>query len=128
MGGINVYLAQKIPGFHRLPEWMVSWLDRPRILNWATRRGIETDASQLGPLCVSMLRAERGPQRREVEKLVRYFQDEFRPAGIIFSNLLIAGSSRRLKRALGVPIVVILQGDDIFLGWPTEPISRSSHP
>ena len=115
MGGINVYLSQKIPGFHRLPAWMVAWLDHPRILQWATSRGIETDASQLGPLCVSMLRAEQGPQRREVEKLVSYFQGDFRPDGILFSNLLIAGASRRLKQAIGVPIVVTLQGDDIFL-------------
>ena len=34
---------------------------------------------------------------------------------INFTNLLIAGCLPELKRKLGVPIVVTLQGDDIFV-------------
>jgi glycosyltransferase involved in cell wall biosynthesis len=114
-GGINVYLDQKVPLYHRLPTALVGWLDHPAMLRWATARGIETDASQLGPMCVSMLRGPRGRQRREVVKLCRDLEREFRPQLVSFSNMLIAGSAPLLKQRLRIPLVVTLQGDDIFL-------------
>ena len=114
-GGVNVYLDQMLPLYQYLPSALVSWLDHPRILQWATGRGIETDASQLGPMCVSMLRGVQGRQRREVLRLANYLRREFRPGLVNFSNILIAGAASTLKRQLGIPVVVTLQGDDIFL-------------
>lgn len=125
-GGINVYLDQKVPFYHRVPTALVGWLDHPAILRLATQRGIETEASQLGPMCVSMLRGTRGRQRREALKLCRYLQRQFRPQLVNFSNILIAGAAPLLKQRLQVPVVVTLQGDDIFLAGLPENYRRQA--
>ncbi len=114
-GGINVYLDQHLPLYRRLPNWAVSWLNGPKVLQWASSRGIQTDASQLGPLCVSMMRGHRGRQRREAFELLRHFQNTLKPTLISFSNILIAGCAELLKKHLDVPLFVTLQGDDLFL-------------
>ena len=37
-GAINVYLAQKLPGFGRLPRWCRKAFDGKRLLAWPPRR------------------------------------------------------------------------------------------
>lgn len=120
-GGINVYLQQKIPLLRRAPEFIDRIFDQPWLLRLATSFGIETDAKQLGAMTVSMLRGARGFQRKEVLKLCRWLADEVRPDLIISSNVLIAGSAPEIKRHLERPLVVTLQGDDLFLNDLLEP-------
>ena len=113
-GGINVYLQQKMPLFRRLPQ-VADWiLDQPRLIRWASQRSLSNNPSELGELALSMLRGTSGNQRREVVKLVDWL-DESRPNLINLSNMLIAGCVPAVKKALNVPILVTLQGDDIFL-------------
>ncbi len=114
-GGINVYLDQHLPLYRWLPSWAARWLDHPDLLRWVGGRGIQTDAARLGPLCVSMLKGHRGRQRREASQLLRYFQQDFAPDLICFSNVLIAGCAELLKQHLPARLVVMLQGDDLFL-------------
>src|SRR3954465_11537944 len=52
-GGINVYLQQKSPVFRHTPWFLDSLLDRPGMLNWATRGGPSLEAERLGDLTVS---------------------------------------------------------------------------
>ncbi|NOT30677.1 MAG: glycosyltransferase family 1 protein, partial [Planctomycetes bacterium] len=54
LGGINAYLAHalRVP----LPRFVQDWLDSPRLLAWAARRGEMTQAHALGAMTVSMLR------------------------------------------------------------------------
>jgi glycosyltransferase involved in cell wall biosynthesis len=120
-GGLNVYFEQKIPGYARLPRWLTGWLDRPGLLRWATSFGLQTDGRDLGALAVSILRGQQGLQRREVDRLVDWLAAQPRPDVIHFTNLLIGGCIPTLKSRLGSPVVVTLQGDDIFLDSLPEP-------
>jgi len=125
-GGINVYLQQKIPLFRHLPAFLDRFLDQPWLIRLATSRGMETSAKELGALTVSMLRGDHGYQRKEVQRLTRFLQTSVKPDLVITSNMLIAGCVPALKRALGVPVVVTLQGDDIFLDELVEPYRQQA--
>lgn len=120
-GGINVYLQQKSRLFRWLPCGLDRFLDRPRLLRWATAGSTAIDPRVLGSLAVSMLRGERGYQRKEVRRLCRFLATDVRPQLIVLTNMLIGGCIPALKRALGVPVLVTLQGDDAFLEYLPEP-------
>ena len=120
-GGINVYLDQVIPGYRFLPDWITRWLDQPKLIRWATARETAINPRSLGALTVSMLRGTAGNQRREVEKLCRWLKQEVNPDLVILTNMLIAGCTPRIKEKLGVPVLVTLQGDDVFVEFLPEP-------
>jgi glycosyltransferase involved in cell wall biosynthesis len=115
LGGVNVYLDSAVPGWSRLPRFLTSWLDRPGILNRLTRHSSSTDARQLGPLAVDMLRGNHGPQRKEIRRLVTWLVTDLKPDLIVFSNALLSGIVPSLRHRFQGPIVCLLQGDDIFL-------------
>lgn len=121
MGGINVYLQQKFPAFRYLPRFMKRWLDWPVLLRFADSLGIKTTAKDLGRLAVSVLQGDLGFQREEVERLATWLTGELKPDIVVFTNMLVAGSIPAIKQRLAVPIVVTLQGDDIFLADLIEP-------
>ncbi len=114
LGGINVYLQQKIPFLRYTPAFFDRVFDNPRLLAWAADRGVKTTAAKLGPLTVSMLRGDRGNQRKEIRKLCAWLK-HIRPSLVNLSNILIGGCVSRIKQELRVPILVTLQGDDVFL-------------
>ena len=115
MGGINVYLEQQFPLARYFPGFLTRLLDRPGVIRWATSRGVRTDPKQLGALTISMLQGSEGRQRREVLALTRWLADEIKPDVINLTNILISGFVPELKRMVGTPVLVTLQGDDIFL-------------
>ncbi|MCS6866987.1 MAG: glycosyltransferase family 4 protein [Gemmataceae bacterium] len=113
-GGVNVYLEQKFWFFRHTP-WIIDRLFNFRwLLRWVSRFAVQTDYSQLGELTISMLAGQHGRQAKEVEKLVCYLRDE-QPEVVLFTNALLSGAVPAVKAALGVPVLVTLQGDDIFL-------------
>ncbi|HVX11289.1 MAG TPA: glycosyltransferase family 4 protein [Pirellulales bacterium] len=120
-GGINVFLQQKIPALRFLPRFLVRWLDHPRLINGVARFGIKTSGRQLGDLTLSVLRGDRGPLRGEVDRLVEWLVADVKPQLVNLSNLLIAGCVPAIKRELKVPVLVTLQGDDLFLDELPEP-------
>jgi glycosyltransferase involved in cell wall biosynthesis len=115
MGGINVYLQQKARMFRHLPRFVANWLDSPRLLRWVASRSSMTDASDLGAMTVSILRGECGKQEKEIDKLVAWIGTQPRPDVVIVSNAMLTGVVRRLRDALGVPVMVTLQGEAPFL-------------
>ena len=121
LGGINVYLDSKLPGWQRLPGFFKRWLDRPAIIRFLSRRSSSTDASQLGELTIDLLRGSSGPQRTEINELVDYLCDDLQPDVILFSNALLSGIVPDLKLRFRGRIACLLQGDDIFLEALTEP-------
>jgi glycosyltransferase involved in cell wall biosynthesis len=120
-GGINVFLEQKLPLFRYLPSVLGRFLDQPWLIRWATSRGIQTSPQQLGALAVSMLRGTHGYQRKEVGKLCHWLEHHVQPQLVNLSNMLIGGCVPALKQQLAVPILVTLQGDDVFLEELPEP-------
>ena len=115
MGGINVYLQQKSALARLLPRFASNWLDRPGLLRWAASRGNMTDAPDLGAMTVSLLSGEAGRQKKEIDKLVAWIGAGDAPDVVIVSNAMLVGVARPLRRALGVPVVVTLQGEAPFL-------------
>jgi glycosyltransferase involved in cell wall biosynthesis len=120
-GGINMYLQQKASLFRRLPMWLDRWLDHPRLIQWASGRSVKIDPQQVADLTLSILRGTAGFQRKEVERLAGWLAAGPRPEVVVLSNILTAGCVPEIKRRLDLPVVVTLQGDDIFLrGLPKE--------
>jgi glycosyltransferase involved in cell wall biosynthesis len=126
LGGINLFLSQKVPGYRFLPGAVTGLLDRPALIRWATRRASATSAQSLGALTVSMLRGTAGFQRREMEELCQWLATDLKPDVMVLSNVLIAGCVPRLKEILPVPVLVLLQGDDIFLESLPQPFRDQS--
>jgi glycosyltransferase involved in cell wall biosynthesis len=120
-GGINVYLQQKSALFRRTPRWLDRALDSPRLLRWIARRAAMTHARDLAEPTLSMLRGEHGRQVKELERLVAWLAGQERPDVVCLSNALLVGLARRMKAALGVPLVCMLQDEDGFLDALPEP-------
>lgn len=120
-GGINVFLQQKIPLFRHLPAFLDRWLDNPALIRRVASRAVSVSAKELGSMTLSMVKGEDGFQRKEVRRLVHWLKEVAKPDLICLSNLLVGGSIPALKRELGVPILVTLQGDDVFLDELIEP-------
>ena len=120
-GGINVYLDQKSPLFRKAPGWLRNVLASPGLLKWAAGKAAKTRAEDVGDLTVSMLQGEDGNQARDLEEFLAWLKTQPRPDVIVLSNALLVGMARRLKQAIGAPIVCSLQGEDTFLDALVEP-------
>ena len=121
LGGINVYLDSKLPGWRFLPRSLKRWLDRPGIVKWLSKRSSSTNAADLGSLTIDLLNGSQGPQRQEIRELIQYLVDELRPDVILFSNALLSGIVPELRRQFSGRLCCLLQGDDIFLDALPEP-------
>jgi glycosyltransferase involved in cell wall biosynthesis len=115
LGGINVYLQQKLGLFRHTPWSLDRLLDAPRLLRWASRFAVKTQAELLGDLTVSVLQGEHGHQKKEVAKLVEWLSGDVKPQVVNLTNALLSGLVHELKRRLPVPVLCSLQGDDIYL-------------
>ena len=120
-GGVNVYLQQKLSIFRHTPWSFDRLLDSPTLLNGLARFSSSTDAQDLGQLTVSMLRAEQGHQKKELEKLVKWLAEENSPDIVYLTNSMLVGFAREIKKTLDVPVICALQGEDIFLQDLIEP-------
>lgn len=119
-GGINVYLQDRYWLFRWLPRTLDRWLNSPSLLARVATGKVSVDASQLADMTVSMLRGENGRQRKEVGRLVDWLADDLKPEVINLTNILIAGFVPTYKRRRQTPVVVTLQGDDLFLEYMPE--------
>ena len=120
-GGINVYLQQKFPPLRWLPGILDRYLDNPKLIRRLTSRSIDMPPAELGKLAVSMLKGLQGNQRKEVKRLAKWLAHEAQPDVVVFTNILIGGCIPEIKRLTGKPILVTLQGDDVFLDSLPDP-------
>ncbi len=126
-GGINVYLQQKSAFFQRTPRWFDRLLDSPKLLRWIGRRAGATSARNLGQMTISMLRAEEGRQKKELNRLIEWLDmQDNKPDVVCLSNILLAGLARSIKERLGVPVVCMLQDEDGFLDGLLPPYSEQA--
>lgn len=121
LGGVNMYLQQKLPWLGKLPGWLKRPLDSPGLLRWLASRSDMTQAEDLGAMIVSTLRGDHGRQRAEVERLVEWLAGEERPDALILSNAMLLGLAGPLQQALQVPLFCTLQGEQPFLDTLAEP-------
>ena len=121
LGGISVYLQQHFSLFRHTP-WLLDRLwDAPAVIKRFAARSIDVDPAMLGALTVSTLKGESGYQRKEVAKLVDYLAGEPQPDVVNLPNSMLIALAKPIRRLLGRPIVVTLQGDDLFLEGLPEP-------
>ena len=120
-GGISVYLEQHLPWFRHAPRFVDRLIDAPNVIKAFTSGSISVDAKQLGALTVSTLRGEDGHQRKEIDKLLEFLKDEPRPDVVNIPYTLLICLAKPLKQALKCPIVITLQGEDLFLDAMIEP-------
>jgi glycosyltransferase involved in cell wall biosynthesis len=114
-GGISVYLEQHLAVFRHTPRRLDRLWDAPRVIKAFAGGSIAVAPATLGALTVSTLKGERGRQRKEIEKLLAFLAEEPRPDVVSIPYTLLISLVRPLKRALGCPIVITLQGEDLFL-------------
>ena len=115
LGGVNVYLQQKLGLFRRTPRWLDRLWDGERLLRFCSRWSDMTTAHELGEMTISMLAGEEGRQRKELDRLTRWLAEEERPDVVCLSNALLVGMARLIKQELDVPVVCTLQGEAPFL-------------
>lgn len=121
LGGLNMYLLQKLPILRWVPRGVLRGLDRPQLLRWLSTKAGMTEASGLGAMVVSALRGESGRQAVEVDQLVDWMTHEPRPDVLCLSNIMLIGLARRLRERLKAPVICSLQGEAPFLDALPEP-------
>jgi len=125
-GGVSVYLQQHMGLFRHTPRLLDRLWDSNAFLRLVSKRSIQVDPSGLGALAISTLQGERGFQRKEIDKLVSWLREE-QPYDIInLPTALLIGLAEPIKRATGRPVLVTLQGEDLFIdGLPPADRERA---
>ena len=125
-GGVSVYLQQHVGVFRRTPRILDRLWDSTAFLKLVSKRSISVDPGGLGALTISTLQGERGFQRKEIEKLVGWLSEEPPYDVINLPTALLIGLAEPIKRATGRPLVVTLQGEDLFIdGLPAGDRDRA---
>lgn len=120
-GGINVFLQQKFPFFRSTPRFLDKLFDVPWLLDFVSRFGHLTQARDLAELTISVLEAEAGHQRKELDNLTDWLQTQPKPDAVILPNSLLAGLARPIRASLGSPVFCLLSGEDMFVDEFPEP-------
>jgi len=121
VGGISLYLQQKMPWFHRVPQFVHRWLNQPGLLKFAAKGMGMTSAKVLGEMTVGSLKGREGRQWGEWNKLIHWIKAEARPDVVSLSNSLLSGLAPALREEVGVPVLCSLQGEDSFLDTLIDP-------
>lgn len=121
VGGVEVFVHEKFGDTGKRRGLLRRFLGSQALLRWLGRRSLRTDPRRLGPLTVSMLQADDGPQATLIAELVDWLHDEIAPDVVHLTNSLYAGFARPVKEKLGVPVACGLSGEDLFLEQLPEP-------
>ena len=120
-GGVSVYLQQKSALFRHTPKFLDKIWDSRTALRLASQSSVGVDPKFLGEMTVSMLEGEHGPIKKEFEKLSDWLSTESKPDVISLPFALLISFAEPMKRVTGAPVVLTLQGEDLFLDGLTEP-------
>jgi len=120
-GGLNVFLQEKFSFFRHTPWIFDKLLNSPTLLNWLANQSLTTDARDLGSLAVSVLQGEQGHQKKELQKLIKWLKEEYKPELVHLTNSMFLGFAKEIKQELNVPVLCGVQGEDLFLEELIEP-------
>lgn len=126
VGGVTLYLQEKMPFLRFVPRFLLNWLNSPSILRIASSFIGMTSPHDLGRMTLGALKGEEGNQWPEWRRALDWIKDEVKPDVISLSNGLLLGLCPVIKRDLGIPVVVSLQGEDSFLDTLVEPFRTES--
>ncbi len=121
LGAINVYLQGRFAVLRRTPAFLDRILDNRALLKLVSRFAIDTRASELGEMTVSVLAGTDGRHGKEFRRLLRYLEGQPAPDVVVLTNTMLSALAPQLKRHSGVAIVCELQGEDAFVGAMPEP-------
>jgi glycosyltransferase involved in cell wall biosynthesis len=91
------------------------------LLNLAAKYSGSTDAKGLEEMTVSMLMGEEGQQSEELERMVDWIAEHYRPDVIHLSNALLLGLAPTLKRRLNSVLICSLQDEDVWVDVMESP-------
>jgi glycosyltransferase involved in cell wall biosynthesis len=114
-GAVSIYLKQLYPIFRKAPKWVDKLLNARPLLNLAAKYSGSTDAKGLEEMTVSMLMGEEGQQSEELERMVDWIAEHYRPDVIHLSNALLLGLAPTLKRRLYSVLICSLQDEDVWI-------------
>ena len=126
VGGITLYLQEKMPWLRYVPRFLLSWMNSPALLRFAAGFMGMTSARDLGRMTLGALVGEEGNQWSEWRRTLDWIKNEVKPDVISLSNSLLIGLCPVIERDLGLPVVVSLQGEDSFLDTLVEPFREKS--
>jgi len=121
LGGLNLYLQQKSGFFRRLPASLDRWLNNSRLIKIIASSNLPTSGHETGAMVLSLLKGESGKQRKEFSNMLLWLKGHVKPDLINLTNILLAGCLPMIKKHLNIPVLVTLQGDDLFLEQMIEP-------
>ena len=125
-GGISVYLEQNVPLFRHTPRLLDRLWDAAPVIRAFAGRSMQVNPRFLGEMAVSMLKGEHGHQRKEFEKLIEWLRHEPPPDVVNLPNSLLISMAGPIRRTLGRPVVVTMQGEDLFLDGLPEPFRTTA--
>ncbi|MCP3932002.1 MAG: glycosyltransferase family 4 protein [Bacteroidetes bacterium] len=114
-GAISIYLKQLWPIFRHAPRWFDRLLNSKPALKLASGMAGSTRAKGLEEMTVSMLLGEDGGQEKELDTMVNWIGEHFKPDVVHLSNALLLGLAHRIKEKLKVPVVCTLQDEDVWV-------------
>lgn len=126
IGGISLFIQQKLTWFHKLPRFVHGWINKPDFLRRAAKRMGMTSPKVLGEMTLGALLGTEGRQWGEWQKLVGWIRSLGKIDVISLSNSLLSGLAPTLEKELGIPIICSLQGEDSFLDTLPEPYRAQS--
>lgn len=121
--GIKTYILQQFPNRSPWRNALLNVAGSQTLTHLLTRFdiGSAVDPAANAELTLSMLRGENGNQAILLEEMVNALKHSVKPQVVHITNTLISGPARAIKKALNVPIVCGLHGEDIFLdGLPSS--------
>lgn len=114
-GAISLYLKQSFPFMQKAPHWVDYLLNTKPMLRIAAGQAGSTRATGLEEMTISMLMGEKGQQNKELEEMVSWLENHFRPDVVHISNALLLGLVRKIKERLNVPVICSLQDEDVWV-------------
>ncbi len=125
LGGINMFLQQKFSILRKTPKWIDQFLNMKWMLSLSSRLAGMTKPHDLGELTLSTLDIENGPQKKELEKVNDWLDEQSNIDAVFLSHTLLIGLASTIKKKLNTKIFCSLQGEDSFLdSLPDEFASR----
>jgi glycosyltransferase involved in cell wall biosynthesis len=121
VGGVSLYLQEKMPWLRYVPRFLLNWLNSPALLRYAGGFISMTSPHDLGRMTLGALAGEQGNQWPEWRRALDWIKNEVKPDVISLSNGLLLGLCPVIERDLGIPVVASLQGEDSFLDTLVEP-------
>lgn len=126
VGGVSLYLQEKMPWLRFVPRFLLSWLNHPALLRFAGGFIGMTSPRDLGRMTLGALAGEEGNQWPEWRRALDWIKKEVKPDVISLSNGLLLGLCPVIERDLGIPVIASLQGEDSFLDSLVEPYREQS--